>query len=165
MSMGDGETVGWCQDEKTSVRCDSITGGYKVVPCTGQTYCTDGICRGPVCDLGSVCASEVSAFLVNGNGPIGTSPAPKIYDCTDGVNMIISECAGGEICWQNADKAECKKPDCIEGQSVCGNPRTATRIRPSSLAFAEEVLGLFDFARMAGNRMQGQSRVRSDRGR
>jgi hypothetical protein len=126
LTEGDGNAYGWCQDDKTSVRCDTITGGYKVVPCAGQTYCAEGICRGPVCNLGSSCTPPISQSVALPSMPTGTAPAERIYECVDGVNMVYSECGGGEICWQNVDKAECVKPACKVGQAVCGNPKDNT---------------------------------------
>lgn len=113
-----GVNSGFCIDSKTAARCSDLTGGYEIVDCEGDTYCINGRCRGDNCSIGSVC---LAAPLPLADNPAPALPA-QILVCEDGINQTVKECAIGQVCRQNGDEAECVDPDCIVGNSVCGDP-------------------------------------------
>ncbi len=108
----------FCLDAKTAARCTDRSGGYELVPCEGDTYCLNGRCRGENCAVGSTC---VAAPPPQPDNPAPALPA-QILTCTDGINQTVNECEIGQVCRRtDSDTAECVDPDCVVGNSVCGD--------------------------------------------
>ncbi|HET8938270.1 MAG TPA: hypothetical protein VFN67_32725 [Polyangiales bacterium] len=98
-----------CLNGKTAVQCLSRSEGYKVEECTGDLYCENGRCRGPVCAVGATC--------VEGN---------QVRECVGGNSYKDTQCGVNEVCMRDHNTAKCVARQCTVGKSSCGDPRDSS---------------------------------------
>lgn len=66
--------------------------------CPGETTCSDGACRGPVCTVGEVRCDDVRDGNVFTALAQGTYQARAVYRCREGVAWDVTQCAQSDVC-------------------------------------------------------------------